>query len=612
MNIVHVTRQFHPGHGGLENVVDNLARLQAAKGHQVRVVTLNKLFGRSETLPSAETREDVKIVRIRFFGSQRYPIAPSVLQHLWDADLVHVHAIDFFFDFLAITKLIHRKTLIVSTHGGFFHTEFASHLKRLYFLTVTRLSLRSYAFVAASSEQDRELFSPIRRRGIATVANGVDCDKFAGLSRTHLSKQMIYFGRLAPNKNLDALMLLLQVLRGRDPAWRLVIAGRPMGVSVDYLMGAAKIASVADAVTIIDTPTDVLLRNAIGTSSVFVSPSHYEGFGIAAIEAISAGLMPVLSDIKAHRDTVRTAGAGILVDFSRPSEVADTILAHHGRWNVNGEAADMLIRRLAFFSWASVAERFEDIYTRVTGRKERNIVGARVRVENRGTVISMIDDAVANRTPLRLAFVNAHLANKLARSVDLRNSLEGFCLLNDGLGLDLASIALYGQQFPENLNGTDLVPTLLCQSKRKLRIYLLGGSEEVVCSAAKLYAGQWPQHNVVGHHNGFFSEEEEKSVADCVRATNPDVVLVAMGNPRQEIWIARHIPSVCPVGLAVGALFDFQVGRVQRAPLLIRTARLEWLYRMCLEPRRLWRRYVFGNAMFLGRVVTQAARGERA
>ena len=103
MFIVHVVRQFHPGVGGLENVVYELASAQVSAGHRVRVVTLNRLFNAAnrQRLPATETFEGIEIVRIPYFGSSRYPIAPSVLRHIRSADLVHVHAIDFFFDYLA-------------------------------------------------------------------------------------------------------------------------------------------------------------------------------------------------------------------------------------------------------------------------------------------------------------------------------------------------------------------------------------------------------------------------------------------------------------------------------------------------------------------------------
>ena len=144
MLIVHVVRQFHPGVGGLENVVLELASAQVKAGHRVRVVTLDRLFNdaRRQKLPPSETLDGIEIVRIPYFGSSRYPIAFSALRHIKDADLVHVHAIDFFFDYLAWTKPLHGRKLVVSTHGGFFHTTYAALLKRVWFHTLTRLSLQ--------------------------------------------------------------------------------------------------------------------------------------------------------------------------------------------------------------------------------------------------------------------------------------------------------------------------------------------------------------------------------------------------------------------------------------------------------------------------------------
>src|SRR5450631_3086470 len=124
MRITHVVRQFHPAVGGLETVALELASTQVRAGHSVRVVTLDRIFNSpNETRLSArDSIHGIDVVRIPFFGSTRYPIAPSVIKHLGKADIVHVHGIDFFFDYLAWTKLFHRKQLVASTHGGFFHT----------------------------------------------------------------------------------------------------------------------------------------------------------------------------------------------------------------------------------------------------------------------------------------------------------------------------------------------------------------------------------------------------------------------------------------------------------------------------------------------------------
>jgi len=125
MRITHVVRQFHPAIGGMENVVENLASAQRAKGHQVRIVTLDRVFNAAKPhrLPAHEWFNGFEIVRVPYFGSKRYPIALSALRHVRDADIVHVHGVDFFLDYLAWTAPFHRRKLVVSTHGGFFHTD---------------------------------------------------------------------------------------------------------------------------------------------------------------------------------------------------------------------------------------------------------------------------------------------------------------------------------------------------------------------------------------------------------------------------------------------------------------------------------------------------------
>ena len=235
MFVVHVVRQFHPGVGGLENVVLELASAQANAGNRVRVVTLDRLFdgAKRQKLPAIDTLNGIEIVRIPYFGSSRYPLALSVLRHIKKADLVHVHAIDFFFDFLAWTKPIHRRTLVVSTHGGFFHTTYAAWLKRLWFLTVTRLSMKFYAGVAAVSTFDFEQFRLVRPKGMVCIENGANVSKFYDASAGNFQKSIISIGRFAKNKRIDLLIEFAQALRRYDPEWKLTIAGRPGDLKVD-------------------------------------------------------------------------------------------------------------------------------------------------------------------------------------------------------------------------------------------------------------------------------------------------------------------------------------------------------------------------------------------
>jgi alpha-1,3-mannosyltransferase len=291
MQIVHVVRQFHPSIGGMENVVWELATAQRQKGHQVLIVTLNRVFGDDSpvTLPARENLDGQDVVRIPFVGSSRYPLAWRVTRHIGGADIVHVHGLDFFFDFLAWTAPFHRRHLVVSTHGGYFHTGYAARLKRLYFPTVTRLSLSRYAGVATVSEADDRLFRSIRSRGISLIENGVNIDKYRDAAARAPAKAMIALGRFSSNKRLDRVIAFVAALRRHDPEWKLKIVGRAADLSAADVVSLADAAGISDSVEVFMSPAEVKIREIIGECSVVVSGSDYEGFGLAAVGRAVSG-----------------------------------------------------------------------------------------------------------------------------------------------------------------------------------------------------------------------------------------------------------------------------------------------------------------------------------
>ncbi|MDH5536877.1 MAG: WecB/TagA/CpsF family glycosyltransferase, partial [Betaproteobacteria bacterium] len=144
-----------------------------------------------------------------------------------------------------------------------------------------------------------------------------------------------------------------------------------------------------------------------------------------------------------------------------------------------------------------------------------------------------------------------------------------------------------------------------------LSLYLLGARPGVAAAVAENARKRVPQLAIAGHRDGYWAEQDEQSVVSAIRASGADILLVAMGAPRQELWIAKNAPRLgVKVALGVGGLFDFYAGRVARAPLWLRELGLEWTYRLLQEPRRMWRRYVIGNPLFLWRA-WRWARGER-
>lgn len=229
----------------------------------------------------------------------------------------------------------------------------------------------------------------------------------------------------------------------------------------------------------------------------------------------------------------------------------------------------------------------------------------RILRQRREELAEMAERAIDTRDgPLAVAFCNAHTAQIALRDAQFADALARFVVVNDGIGLELGARILSGRGFPENLNGTDFIPYLFGRLSKPTRVYFLGGMPDVAEEAARNFAGRFPHVVIAGCQNGCFARGEEAAVVAAVSAAAPDVLLVAMGNPKQELFIAEHFDALgAPVLFGVGALFDFVSGRIPRAPLRLRQMRLEWAYRFWLEPSRLMRRYTTDAADFFAAAI---------
>lgn len=221
-----------------------------------------------------------------------------------------------------------------------------------------------------------------------------------------------------------------------------------------------------------------------------------------------------------------------------------------------------------------------------------------------GTLVGAANAIVAMaeaRAPITIQFINAHCINTLSRDAGYRAALAAAdYLLPDGSGMAIAA-RLAGEPMGENLNGTDLFPQLcLRAAQRGQSIFLLGGKPGIAAAAAATMVGAYPGLRIAGTRDGYWSAAEEDRVIAEINASGAAIVMVGLGVPLQEKWIARVRSRLSArVVMGVGGLFDYYSGAIARAPLAFRKLGCEWAWRLMQEPSRLFMRYVVGNPVFL-------------
>ena len=215
----------------------------------------------------------------------------------------------------------------------------------------------------------------------------------------------------------------------------------------------------------------------------------------------------------------------------------------------------------------------------------------------------------------RVSYVNAHVLNQSFADPELRRALrESDLVYCDGYGVRLAA-RMIGLPVPHRMTGADWMWTVaaMCQEEG-LSLYLLGSEPGASADAAAALRRWYPELKVHGTHHGYFGlgTPHAERVIEHLAETKPDILLVGMGTPQQELWVEQNQDRIeASVVWTVGALFDYVSARVPRAPHWIADNGFEWIFRLAVEPRRMWRRYLLGNPAFLYRILEERRRPRR-
>lgn len=209
------------------------------------------------------------------------------------------------------------------------------------------------------------------------------------------------------------------------------------------------------------------------------------------------------------------------------------------------------------------------------------------------------------KRPLFVTYINAHNFNLTFKDSVYRGILKrADVVYADGCGVVWAA-RLFGYHLLGRLTAKDFFEEFCRMAeKENLSLFFLGGKEKVVSKMVKILINNFPQIKIKGSQNGFFTKREEMAILSRINKLKPDFLIVGMGSPKQELWLAKNLPKLkIKVGWCVGGLFDFISGNKPRCPRWLGDLGFEWLFRLLTEPKRLWRRYLIGGPEFLYRII---------
>ena len=224
--------------------------------------------------------------------------------------------------------------------------------------------------------------------------------------------------------------------------------------------------------------------------------------------------------------------------------------------------------------------------------KRVTVLGIPVDCVDMSRTLAYVRDAVATDRAHCILAVNPEKVITAQADPVLRRAMENAALLiPDGIGVVYAVRLLWRERIAR-VPGAELMPAICAASAREgYRLFLFGASEAVNAQAVAELQRCYPGITIAGRHHGYVDEADMGAVVDAINRSGSNVLFVALGSPKQELWMEKYLPRLPGIRVCqgVGGTFDVIAGRVRRAPLAVRRTNLEWFYRLVTDPRRMRR-----------------------
>ena len=239
--------------------------------------------------------------------------------------------------------------------------------------------------------------------------------------------------------------------------------------------------------------------------------------------------------------------------------------------------------------------------------KRVNFFGVNIDLFTMEETLAKISEFIETRQCVQHVVVNVAKLIYAQKDAELREIINSCGLINvDGSGIILGAKFL-GINVPERVTGIDLMQNLIQYSSKKgYKVYFFGAEEAILQKVINIYKQKYPELIISGYRNGYYLPEEEENIALDIKNSGADILFVAMGSPKKEIFLNKYMNTMeVPFTMGVGGSFDVIAGKVKRAPDWAQKLNSEWIFRLVQEPRRMWKRYLITNSVFAAMLISE-------
>jgi len=495
---------------------------------------------------------------------------------------------------------------------------------RYYFLPLSNLAALKASRIITVSEFSKKEIGFFIKKSILNIQNcGESIDsifnrrfKHETLVEIKKEKQLpdkfiLSVNSLEPRKNIPNLLLAFRLLKECKPSFqhKLVLVGRK----------AWGKDSVFSEITRLKLDRDVIITGYIEPDSlpavyqladIFFYSSLYEGFGLPPLEAMASGVPVIASDIPALKEIL--GEAAFYVDAHSPENMAEALKNLLENKQLRSNMIQKGFEKSESYSWQRVTNRMISVYESIASQYNRFfLLQATINNLYFDEALKQIECLIKANEYNVIVTPNVDHLVRLEHDLDFKDVYDNAALvLADGIPI-LWAAKFLGTPLKEKISGSDLFPRL-CQvaAQKGYKVFFLGGREGAADKAAKVLSSNYPGLQIVGIYAPSYGFEhniaENEKIVCMIKLAKPDILFVGLGSPKQEKWIYKHKDQYqVPVSIGIGVSFEFVSGMVKRAPVWMQGVGLEWFWRLLMEPKRLWKRYLINDMKFFGLVLKQ-------